>query len=257
MKILGACLGLVVADEHGQTSNQTPSSLDVITRPGIRHVNMDACTVSGIHTAHALGFASLQPADAVYSPYVPHAMEYLFDDAHRAAAFALFRHPIDRVVSLYYYVQLATWDILYQPEIQNMTLQDFVMHHHAEDNFILRTLLDKTDDKANTPVTREDLIIGKRLLRDFVLVGLTDQMDESMRRFAQAFGWDDDDDDINNSSSRWESCRSQASQGHNRFNHPQLHPGDDEWDILAARNEFDLELFRYAEELFLAQADYF
>ena len=81
------------------------------------------------------------------------------------------------------------------------------------------------------------------------MVGLTHEMDESIARFAQVFGWD--------RLNKWETCRSQASQGTNRFNHPQAKPGDEEWEILAAKNAYDMELFRKAQELFATQRDFF
>ena len=249
MKTLGTCLGLAVADSHGQFSNQT-ASLDVLTRKDTaRFVNIDACSVSGLQTAHSLGFASQQPADAVFTSYFRQSMEYLFDDAHQAAVFATFRNPIEREVSRFFYVQHATWEkITYAPEFQNITLKEFALHH-AYDNFITRVFAGKTHDDADIAVTRDDYEQARQFLNEFVLVGLTDEMDESIVRFAQAFGWDQ--------RSQWETCRSQASQGSNRFDHPQVKPGDEVWELLVAKNEYDLELFRLAQDLFVAQRDLF
>ena len=242
MKQLGACLGLTIADEHGQFSNQ-PASLDVLTwNNALRYVNIDACSISGLRTAHLLGFASQQPADAIYTSYFRIALEELFDDTHPASVFAVFRDPIDRATSSYYYLKHAAWEKTFRTEFRNMTFTDYV-HNYAEDNYITRTIAGKTNDHANLPVTRDDFELAKLFLKDFVMIGLTDEMDESIVRFARVFGWD--------RSSNWKACRRRASQGSNRNDHPQVKPGDEEWDLLVAKNEYDLELFRYAQELFV------
>ena len=248
MKALGGCLGLAIADQQGQRSNQT-ASLDVLTDHKTTHyVNVDVCSVSGIQTANTLGFASQQPAEAVYTPYFREAVEYLFDDAHQAAIFGLFRHPINRAVSLYYYLQHATWEKTYRPDFQNMTLKEYAIDH-AEKNFLTRKIAGKSGDQKDSRVTRDDCEYAKLFLKEFVMIGLTDEIDESLMRFARVFGWD--------RLGRWETCRDHASQGTNRYDHPQVSPGDEEWDLLVAKNEYDLELFRYAQELFVAQRDFF
>lgn len=244
MKALGACLGLVTADQHGAFSNRT-ASLEVLTRKAAHYVNVDATSISGLQTANSLGFASQQPADAVYTAFLREATQYLFDGDHPAAVFALFRHPVDRAVSLFYYLQHATWEKTYRPEFQNLSLRDFA-RSRADDNYMTRTFRGKT---ADMPLTRDDLELAKHFLEHYVLVGLTDQIDESIERFAQAFGWDQQ--------SRWKNCWRRASHGNNRFDHPHVQPGDDDWNLLAARNEFDLELFRFAQELFVSQDAYF
>ena len=249
MKDLGICLGLAVADQYGQSSTQN-ASLDVLrrTHSSDRYVNVDVCSASGIQTANSLGFASQQPADVVYSGYFRYAAQYLFDDAHQAAVFGLFRDPITRAVSLYYYLQHATWEQSYKPEFQNMTLKEYALHH-TDNNRITRTIAGKTHDNAKLEITQDDLENAKQFLRDFVVVGLTDEMDESIVRFARLFGWD--------RLRRWKTCRGGADQGSNRFDHPQLSPGDEEWELLMAKNEYDLELYRYAQELFVTQRDFF
>ena len=65
-----------------------------------------------------------QPATATYTTFLREAAECLFDSTHQGAAYTVFRDLVDRAVSLFYYLQHATWEVSYQPEFQNFTLKD-------------------------------------------------------------------------------------------------------------------------------------
>lgn len=240
MKSLGACLKLIVADQHGGKSPSRPPSLEVVSQARrIRYVNIDTCSPSGIQTAKTLGFAETQPAQVVYSPFIRDAIENLFDDQHPAEIFALFRHPVDRAVSLFYYLQHATWESTYNPAFQNMTLAEFAVSH-ADDNYLTRMLTGN-----HGVLTPDDLIYAKTFLSERIVVGLTDRMDDSVQRFGRVFRW--------TKNRKWKYCRLRAKQGKNRFPHPKLQEGDAEWNLLAAKNVYDIELYEHAKELFERQ----
>jgi hypothetical protein len=84
--------------------------LAVVEKDGRLYVNVDTTTDEGIQRAHALGFHTTPHiANVVISPLVIPASGYLFARENKAAMFALLRHPVDRAISQFYYLQGATW----------------------------------------------------------------------------------------------------------------------------------------------------
>ena len=77
-------------------------------------VNVDTTTVSGINRAVSMNLGSSRLVDLVITPFV-HDAERLFssldqgNNSSKGRLFATFRHPIDRAVSLFKYLQYADW----------------------------------------------------------------------------------------------------------------------------------------------------
>ncbi len=67
-------------------------------------VNVDTTTVEGLKRAKRLGLAQSGLADTIVTTYV-HELHELFDKQHRGRLFAMFRHPVDRAVSLFHYLK--------------------------------------------------------------------------------------------------------------------------------------------------------
>lgn len=120
-------------------------------RPRIETV--DDTTFDGIQRASQLNFASSQLADVIFTPLIPECAESLFinnddnnnnnknenDDSsttkrRRGQMFALFRHRIQRVTSIFYYLQSATWEPTYNPEYTQWTLKEYVNSPYYESN---------------------------------------------------------------------------------------------------------------------------
>jgi hypothetical protein len=199
------------------------------------------------------------------------------DDKHAVGAlFALFRHPVERAVSLFYYLQHADWESTYRPELANTTLLDvFCLNDDAggdkkkipmERNWMTYYLAvegrpDRQTQEGltnnNKALQRDDLEYAKTLLEQKMLVGLTDDMGESIRRFGLYFGWNSGNEDHHaaQNSWSWNSCRSQLTEhGANAFDHPKVEPGSPEWDAIAAWNTYDMELYEYAVQVFERQS---
>jgi hypothetical protein len=241
MKNLGSCLGLIVAHEWGMESlSKRPASLDILERGGKPYVNIDAISGRGMKRAHELGFAEKQPANAIFTPGVRIAAEYLFDDDHQGTVFALLRHPVSRAISLYYYLQKAHWEPDYNAELKNLTLEDFADSKH--NNPMTRILM----GKRNGTITRIELNQVKDFLSTKVLIGFSDQMNVSVRRFGHYFGWDDNE--------KWEHCSREAiNRGSNKNPHPTVDEDTSAWKALAEANKYDMELYKHAVRLFRMQ----
>jgi hypothetical protein len=69
-----------------------------------RFVNVDTSTVEGLQRAKKLGLAQSGKLNAIYTPLIYEAND-LFDEGHQGRLFAIFRHPIDRAISIFRYLQ--------------------------------------------------------------------------------------------------------------------------------------------------------
>ena len=114
---LGGCHRFVQATEFGVTDGhindkelaivypRVPGGADTDRSP---FVNIDSTTVAGIQRAKEMGFADSQLADIVVSPFVFETND-LFTQTAQGRFFSVFRHPIDRAISMFYYIQVADW----------------------------------------------------------------------------------------------------------------------------------------------------
>eukprot|EP00957_Ditylum_brightwellii_P041905 3173997-Ditylum_brightwellii.AAC.1 len=92
-----ACLGLVTSENLAISEGQSS------------HTIIDTHSVAGIQQAKQLQVVQRGIADMIITPLLPAAVE-MFDSDHQARVFGLFRHPIEREVSRYYYRQIASWE---------------------------------------------------------------------------------------------------------------------------------------------------
>eukprot|EP00591_Stephanopyxis_turris_P004644 CAMPEP_0195533940 /NCGR_PEP_ID=MMETSP0794_2-20130614/41513_1 /TAXON_ID=515487 /ORGANISM="Stephanopyxis turris, Strain CCMP 815" /LENGTH=138 /DNA_ID=CAMNT_0040666641 /DNA_START=15 /DNA_END=428 /DNA_ORIENTATION=- len=104
----------------------------------------------------------------------------LFDESHHGRAFAIFRHPIDRVISTFNYIAYA------DPLKANVTLEEYARSDVGEEsNWMVRMIT----NNRRTEVTREDLEVAKEFIRKKVLVGLLSEIEASVERFEKFFHW--------------------------------------------------------------------
>jgi len=242
---LAYCLDLVVAKQR-HPKIVAPPSLDVLNTPdGQKHrfVNVDPTTIQGIQDAKKLGFAEhLHLADFIKTPYLTEAADGLFNENHKGSLFVIFRHPVERAVSMFYYLQHADWESTYRPELANYTIEEYQSLPGVEKNWVVRFLVGKSGGE----LTQQDLSRAKSILAQKALVGFTDQMAESLRRFGIYFGW--------NNRHQWEACvRAITQNGSNAHQHPKVLRNSSAWEAIAKNNEYDIELYEYALKIFEEQ----
>jgi hypothetical protein len=237
-KQLAVCLELIYAAQLGKDAG--PPSLDILDKHRRHYMNIDTTSSTGIEEAKRLGFAEHHDlVDVVYSPLLKLATEGLFNEDHQASLFGLFRHPVERAVSLFYYLQIADWEKTYNPELANTTIEDYFVSGGGDQNWMVYFL-------TGQPPTSEHLAQAKAILAQKAVIGLTSQMAESLRRFGIYYGWDSRDE--------WDDCVQKLSQhGANANPDPKVVPNSTEWTAIAKNNEYDIELYEYALELFEAQ----
>ena len=71
-------------------------------------VNVDTTTIPGLQRATELGLAQSGLADAIVIRHIFEA-DQLFDPQHRGRLFAVFRHPVDRAISMFNYLKYGTY----------------------------------------------------------------------------------------------------------------------------------------------------
>ena len=168
--------------------------------------------------------------------------------------FALFRHPVQRVTSIFYYLQSATWEPTYNPEYAQWTLFDYANSPYCESNWMVRSLV----RKMTGPLNPEDVLIAQEILRRKCLVGLMEDMEESIRRFHSLyFRPRYFENNANEEENAAFNCAIEhfATKGlsQNSHGHPKLDETSETWEILAAKNRLDIQLYEFAKELFVEQ----
>jgi len=243
--ILATCLGRVITTEiGGLDGHDLDDNLQIIRVPHGIFLNVDTTTPAGLKRAKGMGLAQSKMADVIFTPYVPEA-SVLFDSNHRGRFFTILREPVDRMISLYYYKRLATWEPNYDPAIKEQTLVYF-MRNYGE-NWMVRTLT----GCMSGPLQLAHLNLAKEILRRKFLIGILDEKTESLRRFEEYFGW------------KFPSPVSQTCKN-NMFYH-EWHSGNPhpplEDQAVAEKvrtlNMWDVALFEYGKQLFREQEHLF
>jgi len=285
---LRICLQLVEASHKGASSminsTTTADHLQVLSHGNHRFINVNVFTVEGINRAVELQLLSSGLLDFVTTDNLHQTMVKLFlPSSSSARLFALFRHPVDREVSRFYFMQYATWERLYDPKLQEITLEEFITsqqddgHPRIYDNWMVRSLTGKISRYFT--LSEQDLQVAKQVLRRKCLVGLTKKMEESLQRFQLFFHWPlvgvprknattaDTINSINNNTNpsgefllSGQECKKKfLMEGRKNENpeHPNVKEGTSLWNQIANIHRYDVELYAYVENLFDQQASIF
>ncbi len=235
-------------------------------------MNVDTTTTEGIHRAYKLGLAQSHLADVIVSPHFHYMTSHIFSLDNPGRMFALFRHPVDRAVSMYYYLAKATWDPQYNPNLSNMTLEQYAKSRYIENNWLTRFLVNKRGGK----LSRADVVLAKDILKTKCLVGLYDDMEASMARFQRYFGWNAEETEANKTSIA--QCRMEAVRRGDKHvvGHPisvvkevvksknvtssspimpVVRPGSIAWNAIVRMNIFDMELYEFVEKIYRSQGE--
>ena len=214
-------------------------------------MNVDTTTPDGIVHASSMRLAESGLADVVFTPMV-HEPTQLFLTSNRDGngkdhfgyMFTIIRHPVERAVSLYYYLKESPWDDQIARAFESMSLEDYARSQYVENNWMTRIL----SNHKGGALTDENVRTAKEVLRRKVLVGMFDDMKFSMKRFEKRFGWYAADEET-------EACEAAiiANKMDRYLEHPAVQEGTGVWNLLVKQNKYDMELFKFAELLFMNQ----
>eukprot|EP00521_Asterionellopsis_glacialis_P007786 CAMPEP_0195285114 /NCGR_PEP_ID=MMETSP0707-20130614/3060_1 /TAXON_ID=33640 /ORGANISM="Asterionellopsis glacialis, Strain CCMP134" /LENGTH=514 /DNA_ID=CAMNT_0040344557 /DNA_START=160 /DNA_END=1704 /DNA_ORIENTATION=+ len=248
--IMGTCLGKVQAartsadycDIHSDTLSTCQTKFG-------EYVNADPSDHGGIQRADHLNLIPSGLSDVIVSSRILHAST-LFDEEHKGRLFTIFRDPIERAVSTFYYLRNAEWERNYRPEFKSMSLLEYAALPDTSSNWMVRWL---TGKNADPDLTKDDLEFCKELLRRKFLVLLTDEMSSSIQRLLHYMDWADIP---KNKFDETKQCLKESihkETGLNQAKHPTPEKGSAEYEALRRINHLDLELYEYAQELFVEQ----
>jgi hypothetical protein len=238
--IMSMCMGRVVACEQG-AGHQLDEQLELLNKPFGNFANVDTSTPLGLQRAAELGLIPSRIVDVVLTPHVREASK-LFDAHHKGRLFALFRHPVDRVVSLYYFLRMPDQEASIGLNVRGMSLAQFAAD--ISENWMVRSLT----NTVSGPLTDEHLNIAKEILRTKFLIGLLDEKTESLRRIESYFGW-------KLPSRVSQTCKNNMFyfEPQSKNLHEQLDPSSKEYETLVQHNQHDVDLYEYAVVLFEEQ----
>jgi len=249
---LTVCLDLVVASQKGAHFTND-SELHIISQGDTRFANVDVTTTSGMERAGRQGLVQSGLVDFVASGKLLEAAEHIYNHKYRGRLFSVFRHPVERMVSMKEYLAKATWERLYDPNLANMTMAQYITNKNPMNNPITRQLVNKQSKYVT--LLPEDLILAKEILRRKCLVGLVDHLEESLFRFQQYFAWKGKDYKWDGKEISQSECRQQyLIGGRNRNPHETIEPESEVWGIIKHFNEYDVSLYGYIVELFHQQS---
>ena len=189
----------------------------------------------------------------------------------------MMRHPVEREISLFYYLGKAEWEDGYREDFGNMTLLEYATfandddhdnandsggggrnNHVRLDNWMVRYLARKLKGE----VQPQDVQLAKDILKYKSLIGLTEDYKESMRRFDLFHGIHHyhGDNAYTRTRTRTRTPRGGKNQNDcveqhmnqkiNENVHETVHPESKEWKALMKVNQLDVELYNYAKTLY-------
>ena len=246
--ILGTCLNRVQASRVARDHcDLTDDNLHLCQTTFGRYVNADPSDDPGIERSHQLDLVGSGLADVLVSSRILHVSELFDEEHHHGRAFTVLRHPVERTASTFYYLQNAEWERQYSPELKTMSLADYAQLESTANDWMVRWLTGKHAEV----LTRSDLEFAKELLRRKFLILLTDEMKTSVTRLASYMGWSINDDMMGCIDQH--STRTGGANKSGAADRPPLEPGMDDYEALLNINRLDVELYEYAQELFVAQ----
>lgn len=243
--ILAKCHHLVAAGNKGAIGGTaTAPFLQVFEPyPGEKYVNVELRTKAGIQRAINLDVVGSGLVDFVVASRIYEVREIFHPPRNQGRCFALMRHPIERAVSLFYYLKDASHENSFNEEISKMSIEQYVTSDKVESNWMIRSIVGKLEGGT---VTIDDVNEAKQFLEKKCIIGLSSEYSESYHRFEKYFEL---------GISKENGCENQvmASFAAQAQSHPKIVENSPVWNDLAGRNNLDISLFEFAVELFKKQ----
>ena len=251
------CMGTRIASKEGMNPryghHDTKDILSFQPWPtsNAQYVNVDVTSKQGIREAKERKLVASGKVDLIISPDPAFAIEHLFEPTQKGRAIVLFKHPVQRLVAQFYHQRSATWDVNYRPNFfNNISLEEWAKKRQSNHNQIVKTLTGlQTEDEATA---EEDFQMAKRTLRKRFIVGLYDEMEESVHRFNAVLGIDEADTDNRKCMDNYFQDSEDDEDKHSE-RYEEVDESSEAYQILASNNELDLKLYKFVTDLFNEQ----
>jgi len=242
--VLSYCFKSVLACEAGARRDDG-DVLEVFEEDGCKYVNVNTESSEGIKRAKELNLVNSGLAYAIFSSRI-NEIASVFTPDRRGRSFTLLRHPVERAISEYYQEQARN------PKLALVSLESYLQDNSddikaavGEDNFITRSLI----NKPIADLTTYDLDLAMMILKKKFLIGLVDEMEESVKRFRKYFSWN-----VKGLKGVDECVATFTSPSPRKK--PIFSENSNVWKLLEERNKFDVKLFDFALHLFDVQGLY-
>lgn len=243
-----ACSKKVLASNHRLDGDD---AMKIHLENDHSYVNVDLSTRQGIENAADQGLIESGLADVIVSNHLHFTTSTLFDSRHKGRLFTALRHPVDRAITEYHYVVSTSKDFY----VKTMSLKEFVSSELTDKNWVTRFLI----NKRQVPLVQEDLQLAKEILRRRCLVGLHEKIELSINLFEQYFGWTAIK--LRTSENFHDSCKHEIMMlEESRARDIYAHVKDIDaavYEKIVKLNDFDMELYWYAHDLFEDQQSWF
>jgi len=243
-QVLTKCFRLIRAHQI-----QHPPSYNIIN--GV--LNVDTSTLPGIARSKQANLVGSGYVDAIVTSHL-HEGSALFTPNNMGRMFSFFRHPVELSQSLFWYLGYAKWENQYREEIKNMTLLEYAQDESGTfriDNWVTRYLV----RNLKGVITEKDLNFAKEILETKCLIGMMDKMEESMDRIIIYYGLDvyHKTKEQKESSSAKQCIKNFNEQKQNTHKHSLVGPESEEWKLLKEKNNYDMKLYNFAQDLWVKQ----
>lgn len=250
VNIFSRCIRLIIAGVPVVEEIQIDEPLKVMSNEEdtARYVNVETTTVRGLKRAKEFDLAGSGLANIILTKHLSESSMLTDGESSRGRVFAVFSHPVRRIVHNYYEVTKDPESDYYDDEIAAMSLVEYAQSSKIVDNIITRSLV---NDFTSANITSDQIDIAKDIIRRKFLVGILEWLESSIARIEKHFGWFEKA----KNEPKVSSCH--FHQIYKEASHLLLYPTP-EWnyyisDILEERNKADLELYSYARHIFLRQ----
>ena len=95
---------------------------------------VDTTTPQGIDRAISMGLLRDGNAlpEIIFSPYLHESSNLFKDTSYQGRIFCVFRHPIERAVSLFYYLKKASWEPTFSVQLEQIeSIEDYAISEFA------------------------------------------------------------------------------------------------------------------------------
>ena len=253
-RAIGECLDFVQAGDQTELLRHSVSAdtvVEVLETPKGNYVNIDFNNRLGIELARSVQLISMDIVNTLTSPHL-HVIELMQDEEHskRGRLFAVFRQPVERLVS--YYEKAKDADSrYYDADLKGKSLQEYAdwPTDRPEFNFMVKSLVSSGDELiSSAEITVDDLKLAKAILKEKVLALSTEDKYGSWAKLATWQGWKTTQDQ--------RTCVDRILQedwpGHDDAT---MNPQSPISIRLSQRASWDTELFRFAMDLYRSQTE--
>lgn len=238
--VLSYCTKLAISDERAALiGSNMPLSVRTDTNNVAHFVDVDTMSLKGLKRAKDLGLVDSNLIHVIASPFLAETANLFQQKPKTGRIFTVLRHPIDRAVADYTDLRDA---LPLGLQRARMTISQYAHSPYVSENIMVKTLANTTTDM----LTQEDVEVAMSVLEHFVVVGLWDNLEESMERFYDYFGW--------TRPASHQACQ-ESFISVQKYHHSDtaVELGRNDYDTLADRNWADMILWEKAKQLWQHQ----